>query len=238
MKHSPVIFIFLPIIALLSCVVLHGHELNSADRWVSVTGRGEVDAVPDVATLRLGVTSNAKTSTLATESNSQSVRRIFKVLSEKGVRHDDYETTRFQLTPQRQYRKGQPPLITGYQVFNVLVVRIYKLDKVGEIMQAAIDAGGNNFESLIYSVDNTDDLMEEARTRAVEDALEKAIALTEPLDAQVGPPLSIQEIRRGGQPFHSPMMMESADALRSSVPVKGPGELSVACEVQVKFSLE
>ena len=66
----------------------------------------------------------------------------------------------------------------------------------------------------------------------------KAMALTEPLEAQVGPPLSIQELRRGGQPFHSPMRMESADALRSNVPVKGPSELSVACEVQVKFSLE
>ena len=33
-------------------------------------------------------------------------------------------------------------------------------------------------------------------------------------------------------------MMESADAMRSSVPVKGPSELSIACEVQVKFSLE
>ena len=42
----------------------------------------------------------------------------------------------------------------------------------------------------------------------------------------------------GGQPFHSPMRMESADAMRSNVPVKGPSELSIACEVQVKFSLE
>ncbi len=238
MKHSTVKFIFFPIITLVFCPFLYGHELSSSDRWVSVTGRGEVDAVPDMATLRLGVTSNAKTSTLATESNNQSIRRIFKVLSEKGVQQDDYETTRFQLTPQRQYRKGQPPLITGYQVNNVLVVRIYNLDKVGEIMQAAIDAGGNNFESLVYSVDDTDELMEEARTRAVEDALEKAISLSEPLDAQVGPPLSIQEIRQSGRPFHSPMMMESADAMRSSVPVKGPSELSIACEVQVKFSLE
>ena len=237
MNQSTKIFIF-PIVILLSITFLHGHEPNPSERWVSVTGNGVVDAEPDMATLRLGVVSTAKTSTLATESNSKSVRRIFKVLSEKGIQQDDYETTRFQLIPQRQYRKGQPPLITGYQVSNVLVVRIYNLDKVGEIMQAAIDAGGNNFESLVYSVDDTNELMEEARIRAVEDALEKAMALTEPLDAQVGPPLSIQELRRGGQPFHSPMRMESADALRSNVPVKGPSELSVACEVQVKFSLE
>ena len=85
MKHSTVKFIFFPIITLVSCPFLYGHELSSADRWVSVAARGEVDAVPDMATLRLGVASNAKTSTLATESNSQSIRRIFKVLSEKGV---------------------------------------------------------------------------------------------------------------------------------------------------------
>ena len=51
-----------------------------------------------------------------------------------------------------------PPLITGYQVTNSLVLRIRELDRVGEIMQAAIDAGGNNFESLTYAVDDDDNM--------------------------------------------------------------------------------
>ena len=219
--------------------ILFAHEESEVTkRWISVTGNGEVETAPDLAILRLGVFSTAKSASLATETNSQSVSRIISILSKLGIDDDDYETTRFQLTPQTQYRKGQSPLITGYRVSNSLAVRIYDLDRVGEIMQAAIDAGGNNFESLSYVLDDSREFMEEARVQAVEDALAKALLMAEALDVEVGKPLSIQEIRRGGQPYRSPMMMESSDALHRSVPVKRPSELSVVSEVQIKFSLQ
>ena len=56
-------------------------------------------------------------------------------------------------------------MITGYQVSNFLVIRIYELDRVGEVMQATIDAGGNNFESLTFRVDDDQEFIEEARVR-------------------------------------------------------------------------
>ena len=219
--------------------ILFAHEESEVTkRWISVTGNGEVEAAPDLAILRLGVFSTAKSASLATETNSQSVSRIISILSKLGIDDDDYETTRFQLTPQTQYRKGQSPLITGYRVSNSLAVRIYDLDRVGEIMQAAIDAGGNNFESLSYMLEEEKEIVEEARVRALEDAVEKAELMCNVLDVALGKPLSIQEIRRGGHSNYSPMMMESADALRSSVPVKGPSHLRKVCEVQVKFSIK
>lgn len=211
---------------------------ESKDRWVSVTGKGEIEAAPDVAVLKLGVISTGKTTALATEVNSKSIRRIINVLKDKGIEDDDYETSRFQLIPQRQYRKGEPPKITGFQVSNLLIVRIYELGEVGQVMQAAIDAGGNNFESLSYTLKDEKEIMEEARVRALEDAVEKAELMCDVLDVVLGKPLSIQEIRRGGHTNYSPMMMESADALRTSVPVKGPSNLRKVCEVQVKFSIK
>jgi uncharacterized protein YggE len=218
---------------------LCAHETSEAkERWVSVTGTGEVEATPDVAVLKLGVISTGKTTALATEVNNKSIRRIINVLKDKGIEDDDYETSRFQLIPQRQYRKGEPPKITGFQVSNLLIVRIYELGMVGQVMQAAIDAGGNNFESLSYMLEEEKEIVEEARVRALEDAVEKAELMCNVLDVALGKPLSIQEIRRGGHSNYSPMMMESADALRSSVPVKGPSHLRKVCEVQVKFSIK
>ena len=81
-----------------------------------------------------------------------------------------------------------PPLITGYQTTNSLLVRIHDLDRVGEVMQATIDAGGNNFESLKYVLEEDAEFVEEARVRAMENAYEKAEVLAGTLDSNVGPP--------------------------------------------------
>jgi uncharacterized protein YggE len=104
-------------------------------------------------------------------------------------------------------------------------------------MQAAIDAGGNNFESLTYSVEDDEQYVEKARLLAVENALFKAIELTEPLDAKVGKPLTIQELSGHSRPMHDRRMMQ-ADMMVESVPVQAPSELKTEVRVQVKFELE
>lgn len=212
-------------------------EKEEANRWIHITGVGKVSAPPDTAILRLGVLTTAKTARLSTELNNQSVSKIFQVLDEIGLEKDKVETDRFQLTPQSQYRKGMPPLITGYQVNNSIIIRIHELDRVGEIMQATIDAGGNQFESLTYAVEEDQEFVEEARVQAMEDALSKAETLAGTLNAKVGMPLTIQELSNGYRPMQERRMMQS-DAMMASVPVQGPAELVTLVQVQVKFILE
>lgn len=220
-----------------SVLLAHDNE-HANDRWIHVTGVGESVASPDLAILRLGVISTAKSAKLATELNNASIAKIFRVLEDLGLSMNDLETDRFQLVPQREYRKGLAPLITGYQVTNSLVLRIRELDRVGEIMQAAIDAGGNNFESLTYAVDDDEQYVKKARLLAVENALHKAMELTEPLDAKVGKPLTIQEISGHPRPMHERRMMQADAMMAESVPIQGPNELSTRVQVQVKFALE
>lgn len=213
-------------------------EKNQYERWINVTGHGEVSASPDLAILRLGVLTTAKSAKLSTELNNQAILRIFEVLKQKGISQDDYETERFQLSPQRQYRKGLPPLITGYQVSNFLVIQIRDLDRVGEIMQSTIDAGGNNFESLTFRVEDDQEYLEQARVQAMEDALEKAETLAGTLNSIVGPPITIQEAAGHYRPMQERRMMQADAMMAESVPIQGPSELSTRVQVQVKFALE
>ena len=229
---------FLGLFSIFFGSVLFAHDDDHANnRWIHVTGVGESVASPDLAILRLGVITTAKSAKLATELNNESIAKIFRVLKDLGLNKNDLETDRFQLLPQRQYRKGLAPLITGYQVTNSLVLRIRELDRVGEIMQSAIDAGGNNFESLSYAVEDDAQHVEKARLLAVENALFKAMELTEPLDAKVGKPLTIQELSGHPRPMQERRMMQ-ADMMVESVPVQAPSELRTEVRVQVKFELE
>ena len=213
---------------------------SEEERWVSVKGRGTVESAPDLAILQLGVISVAKTASLATDTNNRSVEAVFEKLSTVGVENEHMQTLNFTLNPQRQYRNNQPPLITGFQASNSILVEIHDLSIVGEVMQAAIDAGGNNFQSLTFAIDDPAEQQEEARRRAVEDAVQRAEVLTESLEVEVGEPLTIQELNFSHHPVHNRRMM-MADAMpmeNSRVPVQSPRDLTTTVEVQIKFSLE
>jgi len=222
----------------LSLLPALGHEVD--ERWVSVKGLGVAESAPDLAILRLGVISTAKTAQFATASNNRSMEKILENLEREGIEEKDIETTNFNLTPQREYRKNLPPLIVGFQVSNTLMVKIHDLDKVGEVMQAAIEAGGNNFQSLEFTISDPSEQKDEARRRAVKDAVSRAETLTEPLDAEVGQPITIQEIQYSHhpQPHRRMMMADALHAESASVPVQAPQDLITTVEVQIKFALE
>jgi len=222
----------------LSLLPALGHEVD--ERWVCVKGLGVAESAPDLAILRLGVISTAKTAQFATASNNRSMEKILENLEREGIEEKDIETTNFNLTPQREYRKNLPPLIVGFQVSNTLMVKIHDLDKVGEVMQAAIEAGGNNFQSLEFTISDPSEQKDEARRRAVKDAVSRAETLTEPLDAEVGQPITIQEIQYSHhpQPHRRMMMADALHAESASVPVQAPQDLITTVEVQIKFALE
>ena len=230
------IFIQLTVGVLFTVSIVTANKGTEENRWINVSGIGVVKSAPDVAVLRLGVQTIEQNAKLSTEKNNQSMNRIFEVLEEEGIGRDDFETENFNITPERQYRKGGAPLIVGYKVTNSLVIRIYELGKVGVIMQAAIEAGGNHFQSLTFGMKNDNELIDRARIRAMKDALKKAEILAGAVNAKVGKPMTIQELSIHQPPVHG-MRMMGAEAMMDSVPVQGPSELITEIRVQVKFQL-
>lgn len=229
-------FIELTVGLILTASIVSANQGTEENRWINVSGVGLVKSAPDVAVLRLGVQTVEQNAKLSNEKNNHSMNRIFEVLEEEGIGRDDFETENFNITPQRQYRKGGAPLIVGYQVTNSLVIRIYDMEKVGVIMQAAIEAGGNQFQSLTFAMKNDDALIDRARIKAMKDALKRAEILAGAVNAEVGKPLTIQEFAPHHPPVHDMRMMR-AESMMDSVPVQGPSELTTEIRVQVKFQL-
>ena len=202
-----------------------------------VTGEGIVETPPDLAVLRFGVMTTSKSAKAATRANNGSIAKIISALKEEGISSEDLETTRFSLSPQREYRKNQPPMVIGYQVSNTLLVKVRDLDRVGEYMELIVESGGNNFESLSFTVEDTHEMEEEARVLAIENALSKAEMMTEALDSKVGLPLTIQEISHSNRLVQQRRMMEADVMMASEVPIQAPSELNIRVRVQVKFEI-
>lgn len=214
---------------------------GSLAETISVTGVGSVNAAPDMATLRIGVVSEAETAGKALSQNTQSVEALFTTLDRLQIASKDRQTTQFNVSP--QYRRDPPqrspsqqnnePRIVGYQVTNEVRVRVRQLDGLGELLDAVVTAGANRINGIQFEIEDQDDLLNQARRKAIENARAKAKVLAEAAGANVGRVLSIREHGTSPPPGPRPMMM-AAEA--RSVPI-ARGEQELTEQYDVTFEL-
>lgn len=203
-------------------------------RQITVTGEGSVAVVPDMATINLGVTHQAKEAGAAMAATSAATAGILHRLAALGVDPRDMQTSSLSLNPvwsNRSASSSGAPAITGFEAGNSVHVRVRDLSGLGGILDAVIADGANNFNGLRFSVQDSDPLMALARQKAVADAIAKAQLLTAAAGVTLGPVQSIAE-HGGGRP----VMMEMSAARGGDVPIAA-GEVSVSASVSMVFAI-
>jgi uncharacterized protein YggE len=213
---------------------------------ISVTGTGRVSAAPDVAEINLGVVTQAQTARDALRANNEAMARLIGLLKERGVAAKDIQTTNINVHPQysqppqpvpgRGQGEGFAPKIVGYNVNNTVQVTARNLEKLGELLDAVVQAGANQMNGISFRIDKPDQLLDQARKSAVADARRKAQMIADEAGVVLGRPVSITESGGGPPPqpmFRGRMMMAAAEA----VPVAG-GEQELSLSVSVVYELK
>jgi len=226
----------LPIITLLNGATGLGDE-----RTIQVSGLGQVNSRPDIATISTGVTTEAKEAREALSDNNESMAAILKLLKQLGIAEKDVQTSGFNIHPvySRDRQQQAAPQITGYRVQNDVRVRVRQIDELGKVLDALVSAGSNRISRISFGVDDTHDLLQQARRLAVADAKERATVYADASGTRVGKVLSISEhttgppVMRQPRSFHLPSSMAAA----ASVPV-ATGELDFSATVHMVFALE
>ncbi len=205
-------------------------------RQIVVTGEGEVAASPDMATITLGVTNEARDAEEAMAATSATVAQVLDRLTSAGIAQKDIQTQRLSLNPVwsgRGISETYKPTITGFTASNMVMVRVRELDTLGTTLDAVIAAGANDFNDLQFDVQEPRPLQDMARQAAVKDALAKAQLLADAAGVTLGPIISITE--QGGVGAR-PMMMQRAAMAEASVAVVA-GEVSLSAMVSVVFAI-
>jgi hypothetical protein len=203
-------------------------------RSISMTGHGEIRAVPDMAQISAGVTSTATTAAQALAANSSRMKSVFAALEKLGVPEKNIQTTGFFVSP--QYTNGDnnnPRRLTGYQVSNEVSVRLDDVGKLGTALDALVTAGANQMNGISFSIHNTAPLLEKARTEAIADARTRAETYAKAAGVSLGPILSISE---GGNEAPRPMYRMAAPLAEARVPVAA-GEQSVTADATVVWEI-
>ena len=128
------------VVALLAGAAHAGTEAAAVQRSIVVTGSGSVSTVPDRAQVSFGVSSTAKTASGALRANSAEMAKVIAAVKAQGVAAADIRTEAVSLSP-RTSSTGEE--IIGYTAFDSVGVTLRALDKVGGVIDAAVDAGAN-----------------------------------------------------------------------------------------------
>ncbi len=206
--------------------------------WVA--GKGEVMVVPDIAELRLGVEAKADTVSEAQSQATKAMDKTMKALKDNGVAEKDIQTQRFSIYPVTKWIKEKDKEETiGYRVTNMVVAKIRNVDKAGVIIDAVAKAGGDftRIQGISFSLDDPTPYYEEARSKAIKDAENKATQLADLAGVKLGKPTYISE----GAVYQPLRIEEFANVGKAPVPAPAPsispGELKITLSVQVAYEI-
>ena len=206
---------------------------------IAVSGAGSAFGEPDVAALSLGVEAEATGVAEARSQAAEAMDAMLAALKEGGVASEDIQTTRFSVQPRYDFTERRQILV-GFTVNNTVTAKIRSIDDTGELIDAAIEAGGDlaRINSLRFTIDDPSALEDEARLEAMSDARSKAETLAQAAGVTLGAPRSISEfagavpIQFDGAEF-SRLVADQAAATSIEL-----GELEVRVDVQLVYDLE
>ena len=214
----------------IAAAVLAPLSVQAADRLVTVSGEATVSVAPDMAVIRIGVTSGAKTAREASDANAKQMTAVLAAIKDAGIADRDVQTSRLSLQPQYDPNKGGTARLLGFQVTNQLTVKMRDIDKLPSILDRAIGAGANEMSGIELVVSEQSKLLDQARSEAIADARRKAELYAHAAGVKVGHVVAIAE--EGSAP--PPRLMQ---ALRAGAVPVAPGEQTLRAVVTVSYEL-
>lgn len=227
----------------LACAMILGTVIGAVARAedelqpsITVAGHGEVQVVPDQVTVTVGVATEAKTAAEALQANTARMTELMKSLKAHDVAEKHIQTSTFNVSPQQVFdRDGKPPKLIGYTVTNQVTVKVLEVGRLGAILDAVVQAGGNQIQGVNFSVADPQPHLDQARRKAIGDARHRAEIYAEAAGVKLGGPLLISE--QSASPPRPMYAMGARMAVASAdVPIAA-GEQTIDAHVNVTYEI-
>lgn len=219
------------------------------DATISVTGEGEVLAVPDVGQFSFSVTAVADTAVAAQEASGTAINDILAYLREQGIEDKDIKTQNYNLYPRYRWEERVCPFGSycgpgeqvqdGFEVSQTVTVKVRETDKAGAIIAGVGEMGATNISSLNFTIDDMEALRAEAREQAIADAKAKAERLADQLGVDLKRIVSFYEEQGYYQPYYSERSYMAMDAAEGFGGAELPmGEESTKVSVNITYEIK
>jgi len=226
----------------------------AATNTITVSGHGEMVAVPDIATFTFAVVSNKATVADAQTDATAKANAATTYLKETGVAEKDIQTTDYSINPQYDYQNSVCPamapgsaavycapgrqVLRGYEVRQTTTVKVRDTKKAGELLAGVGTKGATEVSGLNFTFDDPTAVEEEARDKAIDDAKEKAEALADALGVSLVRVVSFNENGGGAYPitmsYRADMAVQEAKAPAPEISV---GQNKLVSDVSVTYEI-
>ncbi|MEI6352751.1 MAG: SIMPL domain-containing protein [Candidatus Nomurabacteria bacterium] len=248
-----IVVLFLAIyFGIVSAVKIYGDY--TSPRALTITGTGEVYAVPDISTISFTArSSNESNDTQKLQSDIKvSVDNVVSKLKVLGIEDKDIKTTDYSVNPKygSQACPGisssiYPPIpcstskVVGYEASESVNIKVRDTANVGKVLAALADAKITEISGPNLEVDDINKIKDEARDKAILDAKEKAKSLSKSLGIEIEKIISYSD--DSSNQGYSPMVYKSS--MSDSVGVSAPnasimsGEQKITSNISIVYQI-
>ena len=216
-----------------------GRDDNRRVTRVMVAGDSIVQALPDTAIIGITVVTQNRNAISAQQDNAAKTDAVVRALKAAAGTGAEVKTSGYSLQPQRVYKENQPPTISGYEARNTVTVTLSDLTKVGSVIDAAAQAGANDFSNIAFTLRQDQQARDRALSEATREAVSKAQVIASALGGRVVRIVEVQEEGFQQRPPVPVYQTESFMAKRADVstPIE-VGSLDISSRVQVIAEVE
>ncbi len=224
-----------------------GHGIAPTNT-ISLDGKGEVFAIPDIASVTFSVTSEGKTVDEAQKATTAKINASLVFLKTSGIEDKDIKTDSYNSNPKYD-TQILPPCYTGncssvnqkiigYEVSQTITVKIRNTDNAGKIVDGLGKIGVTNMSGPDFTIEDQSALQAQARKIAIDDAKQKADVLSRDLGVKL---LRIVGFSESG---NYPMYFNKADSIGlggAPTPAPSPqlptGENKITSNVTITYEI-
>jgi hypothetical protein len=225
----------------------------TATNTITVSGMGEVFAVPDRAMFTVTVREEGAEVSDAQDKATKKINDIIAYLKDAGVEESDIKTINYNVNPKYEWEQSAscssgycPPgkqTLVGFEVWQMLEVKVKDPKKAGELLTGVGGKGASEVSGLSFTIEDEDTLKADAREMAIEEASEKAEQLAEQLGVDIvrvvgfyedagGYPMPYAYGRGGGIGMDMAM-----SEVKASPPELPTGENKIVSNVNVTYEI-
>ena len=203
---------------------------------LNVSAHGDIKTAPDMATISLGVETQAPTAAQAMAANADRMSQVVAALKRGGIPARDIQTSGLNLGAQYDYQPNLPPKLNGYTASNQVTVTVNDLARLGPSLDAVVAAGANQVNGVSFGLKDPQAAEDAARVRAVQALQARASLYANAAGLRVVRLINLSEGGGYAPPQPVRFMAKAMVADAAPTPVE-PGQLNVRIDVSGMYEL-
>ena len=187
-------------------VAFAGNDLSSTvPAIISVTGEGKATVAADKAVISVTIESVENTARNARQKNNQVYSDLKTAMQSMGVEVKDINIDYNSGFPNYEYGENNVRKLTNYTSTYTVSIKVKDVSKVEALTDRLTDFDTVNFQNVSYLLDNNESATDQAREKAVDNALSKAQKLAKLYHVTLGNVTSVNESSYVSTPYSGMM---------------------------------